>query len=551
MLRRTVIWLTAFLVLAAGVGVSWQSAMAEGDFPQENAWHRVTPSVVWCDDPDSLVTIEVHIVGRSDVVEVEVTNGGENNRTALYDDGTNGDAAAGDNVFTNSSVQLYCDPDWLLTQGGTVSWWGGLRVRLADGTQTGHDYGITAGLVHQDFKDVFEVVDFGNGLSATAYAFFIEDSQNEVFNDYPVAELYCGKGNYNAFLKFYSVMPDDFDFTLLMPGMQILRPNGFGENVPYDVLVTNAVQNIGIDIMDNSALFGSNGRLKSMIYHSFGSYSIFDHEIGHSWGPAIGNSLGLLEYPGNQSHWNRMTDIGGQMGYFYFADSGDVGNFAYNGDGTWHLVYNTDIPPYSSLELYVMGLIPPEEVPPVHVLESPDLSDPERITAASYQTITIEEIMAAEGGPRIPSSDEAQRDFTLAFIVSQDIPYNDAAYAYFSLMAYDLMTLDPPDRTRYGFMAPFYWATGGRATVDTRLPVDVPDPVGPDPLPAPPQATEEVTAATEAPEQPAATSESAADDPEATATPGPGSPSICPSALAGMILMPGLLLMLRRRKRVS
>ncbi len=546
MLRRTAIWLTAFLVLAVGVGVSWQSAQADDEFPQENAWHRVTPSVVWCDDPDSLMTIEVHIVGRTDVVGVQVRDGGEANRIDLYDDGTRGDVVAGDNVFTNSSVQPNCSPDWLLEQGGTDRWWGALRVELADGTQTGHDYGITAGLVHPDFKDVFEVVDFGNGLSATAYAFFIEDSQNEVFNDYPVAELYCGKGNYNAFLKFYSVMPDDFDFTLLMPGMQMLRPNGFGENVPYDVLVTNAVQNIGIDIMDDSALFGSDGRLKSMIYHSFGGYSIFDHEIGHSWGPAIGYSLGLLEHPGNQSHWNQMTDIGGQMGYFYFADSGDVGNFAYNGDGTWHLVYNTDIPPYSPLELYVMGLIPPEEVPPIHILESPDLSDPERITAASYQTITIEEIMAAEGGPRIPSSDDAQRDFTLAFIVSQDIPYNDAAYAYFSLLAYDLMTLDPPDLTRYGYMAPFYWATGGRATVDTRLPVDVPDPVGPDPLPAP-QATEETTVATEAPDQPAATTEPAADEPEDTPT--QGSPSICPSALLGVIAVPGLLLVLNRRKR--
>jgi hypothetical protein len=493
-----------------------------------------------------LVTIEVHIVGRTDVVEVEVTNSTAENIT-LYDDGTNGDAIAGDNVFTNSSVLLDCSPDRLLRKGGTERWWGGLRVRLDDGTQTGHDYGITAGLVHPDFKDVFEIVDFGNGLSATAYAFFIEDSQNEVFDDYPVAELYCGRGNYNAFLKFYSVMPDDFDFTLLMPGMQMLKPNGFGENTPYDVLVTNAVQNIGIDILDNSAFFGSDGRLKSMIYHSFGSLSIFDHEIGHSWGPAIGYSLGLLEHPGNQSHWNRMTDIGGQMGYFFVDPGGEAGKFAYNGDDTWHLVSNREIPPYSPLELYVMGLIPPEEVPPIHILESPDLSDPERITAASYQTITIEQIMAAEGGPRIPSSDEAQKDFTLAFIVTQDVPYNDAAYAFFSLLSYDLMSLDPPHE--YGNLAPFHWATGGRATLDTRLPVDVPDPTGPNPLPAPtaaPTGTEEPPAATAELDSPTATTEPAADEPEAT--PAPGTPPFCPSVMVGFIALPGLLMILRKKK---
>jgi hypothetical protein len=298
--------------------------------------------------------------------------------------------------------------------------------------------------------------------------------------------------------------------------------------------------------MDNSAQFGSAGRLKSMIYHSFGSLAIFDHEVMHSWGPGIGYSLGLLNDDLNLSHFVEMTDIAGQMTSYYVSSGGDAGHFAYNGDGTWHLVSNSTVEPYAPLELYLMGLIPPEEVPPVHILQSPDLTDLERITAASYETVTIEQIMAAEGGPRIPSSDESQKDFSLAFIVSQDDPYNDAAYVYFSLKAYDLMTLDSPDRSRYGYLAPFNWATGGRATLDTRLPLDLPEPVGPEPLQTPtaiPTATEEPPAATAAPDQPTATI-------EPTATPAPSQPSFCPSFMAGLILMPGLVLMLRRRKRV-
>jgi hypothetical protein len=550
MRRKTVIWMTTLLVLAAGVVLPWQAAQADDDFPRANAWHRITPSVVWCGDPDSLATIEVHIVGRTDVVGVQVTNY-DADPIALYDDGTHGDAVAGDNVFTNSSAQLDCDPDWLLSyHDGAKTWWGMLRVQLSDGTETGHNYGMSAGLVHPDFKDVFDVVNLGNGLSATAYAFFIEDSQYEVFNGYPVADLYCGRGNYEAFRKFYSVMPDDFDFALLMPGMQMLLPSSHAENTPYDVLVSNSVQNIGVEIMDNTAQFGSAGRLKSMIYHSFGLLAIFDHEVLHSWGAAIGSSLGLLAHHGhgiNQGHWSNMSDIAGQLGAFYFADSGDVGRFAYNGDETWHLVSNREVPPYSPLELYIMGLIPPEEVPDVHILQSPDLSEPERITAASYQTITIEQIMAAEGGPRIPSSDEAQKDFTLAFIVTQDVPYNDAAYAFFSLLSYDLMSLDPPHE--YGNLAPFHWATGGRATLDTRLPVDVPDPTGPNPLPAPtaaPTGTEEPPAATAELDSPTATTEPAADEPEAT--PAPGTPPFCPSVMVGFIALPGLLMILRKKK---
>ncbi len=549
MLRRTLIGLTTLIILVVGVAIPWGFAQADDEFPTANAWHRITPSVVWCDDPDSLMTIEVHIVGRTDVVGVEVTDGPEDNRIVLYDDGTHGDATAGDNVFTNSSVQPDCNPNWLKTQhGGAEMWMGMLRVQLSNGREIGHNYGMSAGIVHPDFKDVFDVVDFGNGLSATAYAFFIQDDQYEVFDGYPVAELYCGKGNYEAFLKFYSVMPDDFDFTLLMPGMQMLLPGNHRENTPYDVLVSNSVQNIGMDIMDRTQLFGSAGRLKSMIFHSFGLLAIFDHEVVHSWGPAIGYSLGLVDSSGNQGHWNDMSDIAGQMAAFYFADTGDVGRFFYNGDGTWHLVSNREIPPYSPLELYIMGLIPPEEVPPIHILQSPDLSDLERITAASYQTITIEQIMAAEGGPRVPSSDEAQKDFTLAFIVTQDVPYNDAAYAFFSLLSYDLMSRDPPHT--YGNLAPFYWATGGRATLDTRLPVDVPDPTGPEPLPAPtaaPTSTEEAPAATAEPDSPTATTESEVDEPEAT--PAPGTPPFCPSALIGMVILPGFLITQRKRRR--
>jgi hypothetical protein len=91
-----------------------------------------------------------------------------------------------------------------------------------------------------------------------------------------------------------------------------------------------------------------------------------------------------------------------------------------------------------------MGLIPPEEVPPIHILESPNLSDPKRITATSARTITIDDIIAAEGGRRIPAYPDTQTAFDPAFIVTQDGLYDDAAYAYFSLISHDLMSQEPP-----------------------------------------------------------------------------------------------------------
>jgi hypothetical protein len=246
--------------------------------------------------------------------------------------------------------------------------------------------------------------------------------------------------------------------------MQIFRVSDLAENVPYAINVSNTIQNIGMEIFDDTAKFGSAGRLRTAIYHSFGGIDIMDHELGHSWAAYVGGSLGLLHDP---AHWSTMADVQGQMGAYYFGPGGEIGHFAHNGDYTWRLIPNTEVEPYSPLELYLMGLIPPEEVPDVHTLHDPDLSDPNVIIAGSHTTVTMDEIIAEEGGPRLPSAAESQKDFNMAFIVTQDAPYNDAAYAFFTLLSQMLMSKDPP--LEYSSHAPFYWATGGRGTLDTRL----------------------------------------------------------------------------------
>lgn len=435
-----------------------------GRFPQKNAWYQATPSVVWYNDPESTTTLEVHVVGRKDVKRVFITQLGSSEpegERELFDDGTHGDKAPGDNVFTLADVVL----SGYMPDRGFNTWLGFLRVELKNGTRLGNNYGMSVGLVDPKYKNVFFLQDLGNGLSATPYAFFIQDGEHQIFDSYPVSEVYCGKKNYEAYKKLYTVFPDEFDFITLMPGMQIFRPDGLAENVPYDVSVSNDVKNIGLPIRDDTKKFGSAGRLKSVIYSSFSSIDIIDHEIGHTWGVNIGYKIGLIDKD-DPVHWNGMADIQGQMG-LYYSEGGNTGHFAYNGDRTWRLISSGEVEPYSPLELYLMGLIPSSEIPDVHILKSPDFSDPEHITAKSYKTVTAGQIVASAGGERIPSSADARKEFNMAFIVTQDLPYNDAAYAYFSLLSKKLMTHDPPDWT--SMLAPFYWATGGRATLNTYL----------------------------------------------------------------------------------
>jgi len=568
------------LVLVFTVQTAW-AAETHGEFPQKNAWTRITPSVVWCGDETSTVTIEVHIVGRTDVRKAWAVYRDDQGREPpieslddetpfrLYDDGSHGDAQAGDNVFTRSGVVLPCEPYGSEIQGWT-RWLGFLRVELADGTRQGNNYGMEAGQVDPKYKNAFAVRDLGDHLSATAYALFIDDFDHSVMSGYPVSDVVCGTSNFQAYRKLYGVFPDDFDFALITPGMQIFRPGSLSENVPYDVTVSNAAQRIGLSSFNNAAAFGSSGKLKSVVYHSFGSLSIATHEIGHTWGMHLGAALGLLDprEAGNVwGHWNPHSDIGGQMSGYYSDSSGHTGHFLDNGDGTWKLIPNWEQEPFSPLDLYVMGLIPPEEVPPVHFLQAPNLTDPKRITAASYRTVTIDQILNAAGGARIPASSESQKDFTLAFIVTQDTAYNDAAYAFFSLMSYTLMSKNPPDT--HSYFASFSWATGGRATLNTRLPVDVPDPVL---LPGTPALDATATpgpeqAGTRAAEtklsyltQEAAGQPSqnppAADTQAATASvteppvqPKSGSPLCnCPLVVGGLAILPGAWVALRKKR---
>jgi len=441
----------------------------ESELPSEDFWFQATPSVVWAGDPSSVTTLEVHIVGRDDIERVWMTGLGSEElygRRELFDDGTHGDKQPGDSVFTLSGVSL----DFQLpNDDGYGLWWGYVRAETRNGALLGDEYGSLVGLVDPIFRDTFPVQDLGNGLSATNYAFFIEDTNHEVIDHYPVSNVYCGTSNFAAYQKLYSVFPDVFDFASLMPGMQIFRPADLHENVPYNNGVSNQVAHIGRTVLDNSANFGSSGRLKSVTYSSFGSIAIMDHELAHTWGMAIGKDLGLIkeeDMHAELGHWNRMTDIGGQMSAVYLGD-GLAGHFAYNGDGTWRLIPNTANQPYAPLELYLMGLIPSSEIPDIHVLHAPDLTDPEHITAESYDTITARQIVESADGERMPSASESQKDFRMAFIVTQDLPYNDAAYAYFSLLSKELMSREPPKEGSY--LAPFYWATGGRATLSTYL----------------------------------------------------------------------------------
>lgn len=158
---------------------------------------------------------------------------------------------------------------------------------------------------------------------------------------------------------------------------------------------------------------------------------IFGQEFEHAWGsfvyysqdggPWMTNLLGR-----SNAHWSFYVDSGGSpMQGHDWVD---------NGDGTF-TAHKTDVYAFSDLDLYLMGLLPPEDVQPWFVLEDPydcfDAAAGDNVCAPPYafqfeaetytvganrRDVSIEDVIAVEG-PRVPAWPEAPNEFDVSFLL--------------------------------------------------------------------------------------------------------------------------------------
>lgn len=431
-------------------------------------YHYLDPLVVYQGDDDSnTMTLELATTGQ-DIAQVRILTPTDG---SLYDDGSHGDRVAGDGIYTLNGIPV--NTQYVrFGYGGTFGISARIKIDI-ESTSGGHEQHYFAyGIVPSEYQ--LTAIDLGDGLSATSSAFFIVDPAGDLLDtaDWPLGYIHCGHSQFGVFEKLYSVYDDVFDFVIIMPAHAIFDPDRrYGENVPYYVRAKNEVQHIGIPLFDNTHHFHSQGRLMGMIYHSWGGGAILDHEIGHAWAADMGEVYGLTRCDDGcyGNHWNPRSDIGGQMAAFLFHPDAQygAGHLLDNGDGTWRIERVADDNRcYSALELYVMGLIPPQDVPPIHLLINPDTSDSQRVTAERVEVYTIDDLMAAEGGERVPSYEHSQRRFNVAFVVVKNKQFTAAEYAFYSLIPRYFASTDQGAWS----LTTFYTATGGRARLNPLLP---------------------------------------------------------------------------------
>ena len=260
----------------------------------------------------------------------------------------------------------------------------------------------------------------------------------------------------------YKHFDDQFDFLMVSP---LLGSGGTNYHRPVKPRATGLGATATAAMVDDSELYGSAGVLKSFIFLTAVEvlkYGPGTHEVMHAWAApemfGAGGHSGYSNLGGILGGWKPNTLKVLEDGNYQidFAEGGSS-EIAPNG-------WAAPIMPYSNFELYLAGLISPEEVGH-DIKQAPGLrwigKDNGIFSASAIETTTIEEFIA-KNGPRVPSHLESQKAFEALYVVITEKPITKEEWLVADSHAYwfDSPKADSDD-TRYNF----WESTKGKATI--------------------------------------------------------------------------------------
>lgn len=276
--------------------------------------------------------------------------------------------------------------------------------------------------------------------------------------------------------EFYRTHGDDYDFLFVLPKARVM-----GRAAGRLVTVRSDARPWGGQGAFADPSFGSAARLKAVIgldASPEGNGPAL-HELFHYWGVFLDARFGFGRGAGSEygPHWGFASTYG-QLGGFpreslQCAGGGllpcldkmdatgrvqlevhhSFGPFANGGDSL----------AYSPLELYLMGLLPANEVPSTLVLDGARIDGVEgsfiRVSASGMHEVPVAAIAAVHGV--VPAA--TQTTFRAAFVVASEQPPTAAERAGAAFWAQRLAGAisAPPGIS-------FEQATGGRARLDVR-----------------------------------------------------------------------------------
>jgi hypothetical protein len=271
--------------------------------------------------------------------------------------------------------------------------------------------------------------------------------------------------------KFYETHSDDYEQLVVFTNFAYNLEGAFA----FELNIKNEVQGINLDTFDNSAEYGSQGRLESYLsmnqlaeysdnpdtifLRTYSALEILAHETGHRFLAYVRNRSG------NTNRTDLLTSDGAHWSFFFNGNSSVMeGNqIRDNGDGSFTTVAGADR--YSALDRYLMGLLPSSEVGPLFYVsnvsgtsKTKDSGTEIGVTFRGTRVdLTVNEIIAVNG-VRIPDASAVPRTFRQAYVLLVQAGTSPSQ-----------AELQKVDQLRQRFVDFFVQATGGLATVVTTL----------------------------------------------------------------------------------
>lgn len=416
-------------------------------FAQRERW---TPTVI-PETQTEPVLFEVVATGKASAATLKI--GAE--ALSLRDDGTGGDKRAGDGIWTvripAAKILERNKPQWV-----NRPYIGALTLEPAPTT-----YNVYAEVWTADIglRPVYPV---DNGGQETDY----------VVNYVATFDQLERVDTAHWARRFYATHPDQFDFLNF-----VMVAGGRGNR--YHSLVKNTVSGIGAPLLDNTAGFGSKGRLLgtnvfplSPLY-DLGSVG-FLHETGHQWI----SYLPTIPFGPANPHWPKGSVAINVMG-FSMPPTRQGGDYLYSftPDGKDGYVTGAANPDdkttFSMLELYLMGLARADEVPEYFTLKDQqrEIVPGTVLKASDIDPVRVADIVAAVG-LRNPGAADSQKAFRSATIILSEQPLDARAmalYDYFARRGEAREVLPCVLGWEAATCKPWYLATRGRSTMGTKI----------------------------------------------------------------------------------
>jgi hypothetical protein len=205
---------------------------------------------------------------------------------------------------------------------------------------------------------------------------------------------------------------------------QFIQPVYVGANqmqqYPPDGLKETNTHNV-VAYTDQLAERTANGKIPPYDY----AMSQIGHEMGHRWSAFVSAKIGDETIQLGPTHWARGLQAPVAFPYQRPTEASAMGGGVWqdNFDGTFTQLdddYYVPATGWSYLDLYLMGLISPAEVPDFFILRNlvPAGHDAggHPIFKADRTKVTIQDVIAAEGA-RLPAVEQAQKNFNTGMVL--------------------------------------------------------------------------------------------------------------------------------------